>query len=134
MLFLLLSSHFCAFTSGFLTADNKKSCGNFQNENYRSCVSCDFTICTQNNCIKIQKICTKTPLLCMSTCGMISKQVFRLASYKAVALHFYILPSQFPNDRFSPTNIKTFDAYGDSITVGDSHPIPFSPAIPERNG
>ena len=27
--------------------------------------------------------------------------------YKVYTLHFYVLPSQFPNDRLSPTNIKT---------------------------
>jgi len=34
--------------------------------------------------------------------------------------HFYTLPSQFPNDRLSPTDIKTFDAYTDSYRRGFS--------------
>lgn len=58
-------------------------------------------------------------------------QVFRLALYKAKALHFYILPSQFPNDRLSPTNIKTSMHTATGI-VRESHSVPFSPAIPKQ--
>jgi hypothetical protein len=50
--------------------------------------------------------------------GIISKQVFRLTSYKADSLAFLPLPSQFPNDRLSPTGTKTFDVYGDSYRHG----------------
>ena len=41
-----------------------------------------------------------------STYGIISKQVLWLTPYKIIS-HFYTLPSQFPNDRLSPTSIKT---------------------------
>ena len=58
-------------------------------------------------------------------------QVFRLTLYKAKALHFYILPSQFPNDRLSPTNIKTSMHTATGI-VRESHSVPFSPAIPKQ--
>ncbi len=73
---------------------------------------------------------TKTLLLCKSTYGIISEQVFRLVLYKAKAFHFYTLPSQFPNDRLSPTDIKTFNTYGDSSSQGSLTPFPFHRLCP----
>lgn len=37
-----------------------------------------------------------------------------------IALRFQVLPSQFPNDRLSPTNLKTFGAHSDSYRSGFS--------------
>ena len=66
----------------------------------------------------------------MSFYEITSKQVLWLAPYRLNRPHFCILPSRFPNDYLSITDTKTFDAHTDSLTVGDSHPIPFPPIIP----
>ena len=61
-------------------------------------------------------------------CKAISKQVFWLVSYK----HFFVLPSQFPNDRLSPTD-KKHQIHTATVIVEDSHLFPFSPTIPRQN-
>ena len=51
--------------------------------------------------------------------------------YKIKNPYFHILPSQFPNDRFSPTK-RAFLAHTATGIVPDSHRVPFSPAVPVR--
>ena len=72
---------------------------------------------------------TKLPFLCKYTCGTASEQVFWLISYQAS----YSLPSQFPNDRLSPTRIKWLGHIQRLLIAGDSHPIPFSTTMPWWN-
>ena len=60
-------------------------------------------ICSEINYAKCEQ---KHYLYARSTYEIISKQVLWLTPYKIIS-HFYTLPSQFPNDRLSPTSIKT---------------------------
>ena len=104
----------------------QKNCGNFSFWKITtaefSCDESQFSWVSTENIISMQ----------MSTCEITSKQVLWLAPYRLKCPHFYILPSQFPNDYLSITDIKTFDAHTDSLTAGDSHPIPFAPTTPGR--
>ena len=75
----------------FLTAGNKKTAAIFLRKITTAEFFCDesqFRWIATENIIPMQ----------MSTYGITSKQVLWLASYRLKSPHFYILPSQFPND------------------------------------
>ena len=53
-------------------------------------------------------------------------------SYRAKAPRFYILPSQFPNDWLSPTNLKASTHTATVIPQGILTPFPFHQPLPYR--
>ena len=125
------------FTSGFLTAGNKKTAAIFLWKITTAEFFCDESQFRWEYGTKPQNYISapqseNATSMQMSTYEITSKQVLWLAPYRLIRPHFYILPSQFPNDYLSITDIKTFDAHTDSLTAGDSHPIPFPLIMPCR--
>ena len=92
------------FTSGFLTAGNKKTAAIFLSKNYHSWVFLWWITIQMRIWDKALKYYISAPQsenatsMQMSTYEITSKQVLWLAPYRLIRPHFHILPSQFPND------------------------------------
>ena len=117
----------------FLTAGNKKTAAIFLWKITTAEFFCDesqfrWEYGTKPWNITFQHLNLKTLPLCFPrTYEITSKQVLWLAPYRLIRPHFYILPSQFPNDYLSITDIKTL-VHTPTVIVEDSHLIPFPPS------
>lgn len=109
-----------------------KNCGNFFYKITTAECSCVISQIARKK--QLQRYCkkrTKKPFLCNALTDTTSKQVLWLTFYGYIP-HSYIPPSQFPNDRFSPTYIRTFECIHRQVSPRVRTSFPFH--RPHPNG